>query len=92
MNNNFIDSYANFIIDKHKNTNIKTIPVAGKVFDEDEIKLLLYSVEDFWLTAGRFAQQFETEFSQFMNQKYCLLTNSGSSANLLALSPSLHLN
>jgi CDP-6-deoxy-D-xylo-4-hexulose-3-dehydrase len=49
--------------------------------------LLLESVEDFWLTAGRFAQQFESEFSQFMNQKYCLLTNSGSSANLLAISP-----
>ncbi len=63
------------------------IPVAGKVFDQEEIKLLLESVEDFWLTSGRFAQQFESEFSQFMNQKYCLLTNSGSSANLLAISP-----
>ena len=49
--------------------------------------MLLESVEDFWLTAGRFAQQFESEFSQFMQQKYCLLTNSGSSANLLAISP-----
>jgi CDP-6-deoxy-D-xylo-4-hexulose-3-dehydrase len=49
--------------------------------------LLLESVEDFWLTAGRFAQQFESEFSQLMQQKYCLLTNSGSSANLLAISP-----
>ena len=49
--------------------------------------MLLESVEDFWLTAGRFAQQFESEFSQLMQQKYCLLTNSGSSANLLAISP-----
>jgi CDP-6-deoxy-D-xylo-4-hexulose-3-dehydrase len=41
---------------------------------------------DFWLTAGKFAKQIETEFAKFLGAKYCLLTNSGSSANLLAIS------
>lgn len=41
---------------------------------------------DFWLTAGKYAQQFEKELAQFLGVNYCLLTNSGSSANLLAVS------
>jgi len=41
---------------------------------------------DFWLTAGRFAKQFESEFAKFLEVKHCILTNSGSSANLLAIS------
>jgi CDP-6-deoxy-D-xylo-4-hexulose-3-dehydrase len=92
MQNTIIDLLSKEIFKKHSSKKQTLIPVEGKVFDQEEIKLLLESVEDFWLTAGRFAQQFESEFSQFMQQKYCLLTNSGSSANLLALSPSLHLN
>ena len=87
MENNLIDLLSKEIFNKQSSKKQSLIPVAGKVFDREEIKLLLESVEDFWLTAGRFAQQFEAEFSQFMNQKYCLLTNSGSSANLLAISP-----
>jgi len=47
---------------------------------------LVESALDFWLTTGRFAQQFEREFAEFMGVKHCLLTNSGSSANLLAFS------
>lgn len=62
------------------------VPVSGKVFDEHELSLLLDSSLDFWLTAGRFANKFEKQFAKFMNQKHCLLVNSGSSANLLALS------
>lgn len=41
---------------------------------------------DFWLTAGRYAKDFENKFSKFLDLKYCALTNSGSSANLLAVS------
>jgi len=41
---------------------------------------------DGWFTTGRFAEQFEKEFAKYMHQRYCILTNSGSSANLLALS------
>jgi len=60
------------------------IPYAGRVFDEREIELLVNSSLDFWLTAGKYANSFEKEFSCFLGVKYCLLTNSGSSANLLA--------
>ena len=62
------------------------IPYAGRVYDEKEMISLVDSALDFWLTAGRFAQQFETEFAEFLGVKHCLLTNSGSSANLLAVS------
>lgn len=62
------------------------IPYAGRVYDEDEMISLVNSALDFWLTAGRFAGQFEKNFAAFLGVKYCLLTNSGSSANLLAVS------
>lgn len=60
------------------------INYAGRVFDEDEMAALVDSSLDFWLTTGRFAEQFEREFAQFLGVKYCSLVNSGSSANLLA--------
>ena len=59
---------------------------AGRVYDEEEMALLVDASLDFWLTAGRYAKQFETEFAEFLGVKHCLLTNSGSSANLLAIS------
>ena len=62
------------------------IPYAGRVYDEKEIISLVDSALDFWLTSGRYANQFETEFAEFLGIKHCLLTNSGSSANLLAVS------
>jgi CDP-6-deoxy-D-xylo-4-hexulose-3-dehydrase len=61
------------------------VPVTGKVFDADEVSLLVDSSLDFWLTAGRFASKFEAKFSKFMGPEHCLLVNSGSSANLLAV-------
>ena len=62
------------------------IQYAGRVYDEKEIISLVDSALDFWLTAGRFAKQFEEEFAKLLGVKYCILTNSGSSANLLAIS------
>ena len=62
------------------------VPYAGRVYDEREMAALVESALDFWLTAGRFAGEFEREFAKFLGVKHCLLTNSGSSANLLALS------
>jgi len=59
---------------------------AGRVYDEKEIISLVDASLDFWLTAGRFAQKFEKEFAKFLGAKYSILTNSGSSANLLAVS------
>ena len=74
-----------------KNTNVfipgKTkINYAGRSFDEKEIMSLVDSSLDFWLTSGRYAKQFEEDLAKFIKIKYCLLTNSGSSANLLAIS------
>lgn len=62
------------------------INYAGRVFDEKEIISLVDSALEFWLTTGRFAEKFEKEFTEFLGLKFCSLTNSGSSANLLALS------
>jgi len=62
------------------------IDYAGRVYDEKEMINLVDASLDFWLTAGRYAKQFEEEFAEFLGVKHCLLTNSGSSANLLAIS------
>ncbi|MFZ2448639.1 MAG: lipopolysaccharide biosynthesis protein RfbH [Syntrophobacteraceae bacterium] len=62
------------------------IPVAGRTFDAEDIQYLVDASLDFWLTTGRFARDFEREMAQFLGSKYAVLVNSGSSANLLALS------
>lgn len=60
------------------------ISYAGRVFDEREIINLIDAALDFWLTTGKYAEQFEKKFEKFLGVKHCSLTNSGSSANLLA--------
>lgn len=69
------------------------VPYAGRVFDEKEICNLVDSSLEFWLTTGRYAEEFEKKFSAILGVKHTLLVNSGSSANLLAFwtltSPSL---
>jgi len=62
-----------------------SVPVSGRVFDETDVQTLVDSSLDFWLTTGRYAKQFEREFAQFFKMRHALLVNSGSSANLLAL-------
>ena len=62
------------------------VPVSGKVFDETELQLLISSSLDFWLTSDRFNKEFEKNLSSFLNSSFVLTTNSGSSANLLAIS------
>lgn len=61
------------------------IPVSGKVFDQAELMNLIDAALDFHLTAGRFTARFEERFAGVMGRRYALLTNSGSSANLLAI-------
>jgi CDP-6-deoxy-D-xylo-4-hexulose-3-dehydrase len=56
------------------------------VFNEDEVRNLVEAGLDFWLTSGRFAAQFEREFAHLLGVRNAMLCNSGSSANLLALS------
>ncbi len=62
-----------------------TVPIAGRVFNAEEIKALIDASLDFWLTTGRFAAEFEKRFAEWIGLRYCNLVNSGSSANLLAL-------
>jgi CDP-4-dehydro-6-deoxyglucose reductase, E1 len=61
------------------------VPVSGKVFDATELQYLVDSSLDFWLTTGRFAAEFERKLADWIGVKHCLLVNSGSSANLVAL-------
>ena len=65
---------------------ISQIPVSGKVFDADEMSNLVDASLDFWLTTGRYAEEFEKRFAKVMGVRHALLCNSGSSANLLAVS------
>jgi len=80
------------LIYKNRNNAEEFIPgetiinYAGRVYDEKEVMSLIDSSLDFWLTAGRYANKFEEDFAKFLGIKHCLLTNSGSSANLLAIS------
>ncbi|MBN1865172.1 MAG: lipopolysaccharide biosynthesis protein RfbH [Victivallales bacterium] len=60
------------------------IPYAGRVFDEKELVNLVDSSLEFWLTNGRYTQEFEETLARFLGIKHCLMVNSGSSANLLA--------
>src|SRR6185436_3881629 len=62
------------------------VPPSGKVFDADEVQHLVDASLDFWLTTGRFAEQFQREFARWMGVRAAILVNSGSSANLVALS------
>jgi len=62
------------------------INYAGRVYDENELITLVDAALDFWLTAGRYAGEFELKLAEYLGVNYCLLTNSGSSANLLAIS------
>ena len=60
------------------------IPYASRVYDESEMKNLVDSALEFWLTSGRYTEQFERELAEYIGVKFCSLVNSGSSANLLA--------
>jgi CDP-6-deoxy-D-xylo-4-hexulose-3-dehydrase len=62
------------------------IPVSGRVFDSDDVLHLVDASLDFWLTTGRYAKRFELELAKAVGVRHALLCNSGSSANLLALS------
>lgn len=62
------------------------VPVAGRTFDAEDIEHLVDASLDFWLTTGRFARSFEEEMARYLGLKYSILVNSGSSANLLAVS------
>ena len=60
------------------------IPYASRVYDRAEMTNLVDSALDFWLTAGRYTEEFEKSFADYLGIRFCSLVNSGSSANLLA--------
>lgn len=62
------------------------IPYASRVYDGDEMTNLVDSALDFWLTAGRYVDEFEKSFAAYLGVKFCSVVNSGSSANLVAFS------
>lgn len=65
---------------------VSRIAYAGRVFDESEMLHLTDATLDFWLTSGRFSNEFEKKLARILGVKFSLLVNSGSSANLLAFS------
>jgi CDP-6-deoxy-D-xylo-4-hexulose-3-dehydrase len=83
------------LVDDHFHNEFKTnkfipgksiVPISGKVFDSEDIRYLLDASLDFWLTEGRYSELFQKEFSKVIGVDYVIPVNSGSSANLLALS------
>jgi len=63
-----------------------TIPYAGRVFTEDEVEAAVSATLDFWLTLGQEGEAFQKELAAFLGVRHSLLVNSGSSANLIAIS------
>lgn len=76
---------AKFTPDEFK-PGVSDVRFAGRVFDEEELINLVDSSLDFWLTAGHHAESFEFEFADYLGIEDSILVNSGSSANLVAMS------
>jgi CDP-4-dehydro-6-deoxyglucose reductase, E1 len=79
-----------YFSENFKNTpfvpHISPVPVSGKVLDEKDLEYLIKSSLDMWLTSGDFTNKFEKNLKEKTNHRHALFVNSGSSANLLALS------
>lgn len=65
---------------------VTPVPVTGKVFGAPEIEAAMKASADFWLTSGPYTEQFESRFAKTVGMRHAFMVNSGSSANLLALS------
>ena len=81
---NLVSEYCDKFHNRKQYKEGDRIPYASRVYDHDEMVNLVDSALEFWLTAGRFTDEFERKFSEYLNVKYCALVNSGSSANLTA--------
>ena len=83
---NLVADYYNRFLKKDNDsfTEGDRIPYSGRVFDEKEVINLVDSSLDFWLTAGRYTDEFEKRFAELLNVRFASLVNSGSSANLIA--------
>ena len=87
--NNIVELSKKYYKNISKNNKIipgeSYIPPSGKCMDEEDMANLIDASLDMWLTSGRYGQKFESEFAKFLGVKHCALVNSGSSANLIAL-------
>ncbi|GHT48133.1 LPS biosynthesis protein [Spirochaetia bacterium] len=81
---NNVKSYYNNFMHAAQYKSGQRISYAARVFDEHEMINLVDSALEFWLTSGRYTDQFEKQLSAYLKVSYCSLVNSGSSANLLA--------
>ncbi len=78
--------YKKAFAEKSFHPGVTPVPVSGKVFDDEELEYGVDAVLDGWWTEGRFVEEFEKKFREYLGVKYVNLVNSGSSANLVALS------
>lgn len=82
---NLVEEYCNKYHNVKKDFAVgDRVPYASRVYDSREMRNLVDSSLEFWLTSGRYTREFEEKLARFLNVKYCSLVNSGSSANLLA--------
>lgn len=79
-----VKEYCDIYHNQRKYKRGDRIPYASRVYDHDEMINLVDSSLEFWLTSGRYTDEFEREFAKYLDIRYCSLVNSGSSANLLA--------
>lgn len=90
LRNKILELVEQFAIEEHAREKFiagnSSVPVSGKVYDAEELKALVDASLDFWLTTGRFNEQFENKLAEYIGLKHALSVNSGSSANLLAIS------
>lgn len=89
MNNNLkvelVKEYKNNFPDKKFIPGESVVPVSGKIFDENEILMATEAVLEGWWTEGKYSLQLEQKIASFVGVKSCSLVNSGSSANLIAI-------
>lgn len=89
MNNDLkiqlVKEYKNNFPDKKFIPGESVVPVSGKVFDENEILMATEAILEGWWTEGKYSQQLEQKIASFIGVKSCSLVNSGSSANLIAI-------
>lgn len=81
---NLVREYCEEFHKKPEYTEGDRIPYASRVYDSEEMVNLVDSALEFWLTSGRYTDEFEKYFAEYLGVKFCSLVNSGSSANLLA--------
>lgn len=79
-----VEEYCTAFHNKKEYKEGDRIPYASRVYDSAEMCNLVDSALEFWLTSGRYTDEFEKKFAQYLQVKYCSLVNSGSSANLIA--------